>query len=119
VTTDWAIDEWRFLLDVLQILAIVALWTYTVVTRRSQANTKILEDHDGRLDDIEKDLVQIRQRLDDAPSHDDLQRIHDRVSDVKNGVADLQAGVSGLTASVEAITRNLTLLNSNLVRDKQ
>ncbi|MEQ8585142.1 MAG: hypothetical protein RLO01_12705 [Thalassobaculaceae bacterium] len=114
MTDRWNLEEWRFLLDVIQIAAIVALWAYTVVTRRSQANTKILEEHDGRLDTIEKDLVQIRQRLDDAPSHDDLQRIHDRISDVRKEVADVGKSVSGLTASSEAINRNLGLLNQLL-----
>jgi uncharacterized protein YoxC len=107
---DTAIAQWRFLFDVIQFVALVGVWVYAVMTRKSDANTKILDKHSARLELVEKDLVRIDKHLETAPSHEDLQRIHDRISEVKTGLGGVQASVSGLTESTKAVRSSLDLI---------
>jgi len=116
-TGAWTPDQWRLALDVVNGGALLALWIYAVLTRRSKVNEDRLGTIDKDIRRIDIDLVGMKQKLDDAPNHDDLEKLHTRISEVKNSVSQIGREVSGTAATVNAIDRNMVLLNRKLLGD--
>lgn len=114
-TANWGAAEWRLVLDVLNAGALLALWVYAVMTRRSKDNEGRLGAIDRDIKRIDLDLVGLRTKLDAVPDHDDLEKLHARISDVRKQVDVIGREVSSTAATVAAIDRNVALLNRTLV----
>lgn len=112
---NWGPDVWRLGIEIVHSIALLALWIYAVMTRRSKDNEERLEQIDADVGAINLHLVRLEGRIDAVPDHDDLEKLHTRISEVKNQVGAVGAEVSGTAASVRAIERNLELLNRSLV----
>lgn len=81
------------------VIGLVVLW----LGQRSKANAAAIEDHEGRLDVIDRDLVAIKERMSHQPTHDDLQLLHDRISKVNDTVSGLRADVSAVSESIKGL----------------
>lgn len=103
-------QEWKFWLDVLQMVATFALFVYVVLTRKSDNNSALItkmqeeqkvanNDHKERHESLKERVVRIEGR----PNHEqEIVDIHKRI----NGVAEGQSKLAGrFDETAEAVKR--------------
>ena len=85
------------------------IWTW--MTRRGQLNKK-------DIDEIEIRVTRLEERLNHAPSHDDLQLLHTRISGVGDEVGAVAVSVGELKGAVRAGNRLLDNIHQALLLER-
>ncbi|MGR6871224.1 hypothetical protein ACU6U9_02700 [Pseudomonas sp. HK3] len=73
----------RFWWDIIQSVSVIGIAIYVWLKSRSQVNT-------NRIEEIEKEMVQLDKRLEKAVGHKDLEGIHIRLGGISRDLSKLE-----------------------------
>jgi len=97
-------QAWVFWLQVGELVGLALVTVYTYLVARSKANTTAIEGLDRRVDDVEKDQAVLQNRMDSAPTHNDLGLIHDKLNVVANSTSTLAGELKGINRQLGLIS---------------
>lgn len=112
----------RFWMDALQFAGLVMLGVYQHISNKSKANSAAIN---AVRDDLETDYEKLEQRvalserrlavfenkLEGAPTHQDLSKVYDRLNDVAEDL-------SGVSGQMRALSHQLSMVNNYLLNNK-
>lgn len=106
---NWA--QWKFYLDLAQVLATVALFIWVYITRGQNANAEALKTTNDKVNAHDKRLSVLESRVSVLPTKDDLHQIDRQL-------AQVSAQLKGVSEQMSRFEVKQNLLLENELRGK-
>lgn len=101
------LTTFKNLTDIVQTIGIIIIGIYTFSLRHGIANKKSIEELEIELVAAKSRMVALENRLESAPTHQDLGNLHDRINDLSGAVRELVGVMSGVQRSLDRVEDKL------------
>lgn len=98
----------RFVLDLLQLLGLIGIGIYSWFVNRTKVNRHAIEQIERAAAEHARRLDVLDNRMNHAPTHQDLGQVYDRL----NGVAETMSQLNG---QLSALGHQLSMVNEYLL----